>query len=265
MLRSELGRALAEFYASGLENENLVERTFALTSQVLPFDLNSHGVIDAATGMLSAHFDAAMPGLDDAFAAFGRHMGKYPAFRFDPRFADGKPYSARDIYSQTAFEDLDIFQEVYRPMRFTDHCFVHVPARTGTVFVGFLRDGRPFDPEEKALLGELQPHLANGRALAEAVSTAKTMEISPELFVRAGFTARESEALYWLTQGKRTGEIATTFGVRQDTVRRLLQNAYEKLGVKHRTAATIRATALARTLHAEECRANGVLLHVPTR
>src|ERR1700710_2013077 len=113
----DLPLALAEFYAPGLAADTLVERTFALTARLLPFALNSHGVIDEATGVLSAHFDCALPGLDDAFAAFGRHMGKYAPFRFDPEVNGGKPFSARDFYAETAFNDLDIYQEVYRPMR----------------------------------------------------------------------------------------------------------------------------------------------------
>lgn len=258
--------ALVDFYSPGLDAETLVERTFALTSRLLPFSLNSHGVVDEATGVLSAHFDTPLPGLDDAFGAFGRLMGKYDAFRFDPRFADGKPFSARDVYSQTAFKDLDIYQEVYRPMRFVDHCFMHVPSSAGaSVFVGFLRDRRPFDDKEKAILSELQPHLANGRALAIAVSASKQLPLSPELFASAGFTTRQSEALYWLTQGRGTFDIATTLRLRPDSVRRLLQGVYEKLGVTHRAAATVRAITLARRIHEADGSARSVLLRVPTR
>jgi hypothetical protein len=71
-------------------------------------------------------------------------MAKHAPFRFDPSFNGGKPFSARDVYSRAAFQDLDIYQEVYRPMRLVDHCFVHVPTGRDTiVFIGFLRDGRP--------------------------------------------------------------------------------------------------------------------------
>lgn len=117
-----LNAALVDFYAPGLAADTYVARAFALTARLLPFALNSHGVIDKRTGVLTANFDCAPRGIADAFAAFGRNMHKYSAFRFDPTVSGGKPFSARDFYTRPAFEDLDIFQEVSRPMGFTDHC-----------------------------------------------------------------------------------------------------------------------------------------------
>ena len=71
------------------------------------------------------------------------------------------------FFSRPKFHDLDIYQDVYRPMGYEDHCFVHVPGDPGTtVFVGFMRSGWPFDRKEKELLAMLQPHLSNGRRLA---------------------------------------------------------------------------------------------------
>lgn len=246
----EFSAALADFYRPGLDADTLVDRTFALTSRLLRFSLNSHGVLDNRSGVLSANFDSAPPGLADAFAAFGRHMAKYPAFRFDPATNGGRPFSARDFYSRPALENLDIYVDVYKPMRLTDHCFVHVPsAPQTTVFVGFLRDGRPFDESEKTLLELLQPHLANGRRLALALSAAGEMPIVPELFARAGYTPRECDVLYWLTRGKSNDDMALLIGIRADSVSRHLRAIYAKLGVEHRVAATLRALELARRLH----------------
>lgn len=264
----ELSAALADFYRPGLDTDTYVERTFALTSRVLRLSLNSHGVIDHRTGLLSAHFDSTPPGLADAFAAFGRHMGKYQAFRFDPATNDGKPFSARDFYSKPAFEDLDIHQEVYKPMRLVDHCFAHVPSEPQTtVFVGFMRDGKPFGANEKALIELLQPHLANGRRLAFAASAASGLPIAPELFGRAGYTPRECDVLFWLTRGKSNEDMALLIGIRADSVSRHLRAIYEKLGVEHRVAATLRALELARRLHAEALALHGgqVELTVATR
>jgi DNA-binding CsgD family transcriptional regulator len=269
LLRSQrLHAALADFYAPGLAAHTFVDRAFALTSQLLPSSLNSHGVIDQKTGVLTANFDCTPPGLADAFAAFGRHMAKYAPFRFDPSVNSGKPFSARDFYSRPAFHDLDIYQEVYRPMGLDDHCFLHVPTGSDSiVFVGFLRDGRPFDRGEKELLGLVQPHLSNGRKLALAMTAAEDTPLSPELFAGVGFTPRESDVLYWLTRGKLNEEIARILHLRADSVSRHLQTIYEKMGVEHRVAATIRALDLARKLHARSLALQGgeVSLTVRTR
>ena len=263
-----LHAALADFYAPGLAAHTFVDRAFALTARLLPFSLNSHGVIDRKTGKLTANFDCAPPGLADAFAAFGRYMAKYEPFRFDPLVNGGKPFSARDFYGRQAFADLDIYREVYWPMRLDDHCFMHVPTGTDTiVFVGLLRDGRPFDRGEKDLLGLIQPHLSNGRKLALAMTGAEDTPVSPELFAGAGFTPRESDVLYWLTRGKSNEEIAKILRLRADSVSRHLRTIYDKMGVEHRVAATIRALNLARNLHARSLAGEGgeVTLTVRTR
>ena len=263
-----LNSALADFYAPGLDARTFVERAFMITSRLISFDLNSHGIINHASGMLIANFDKTPPGLTDAFAAFGRCMGKYAPFRFDPSVNDGKPFSARDFYSRPTFHDLDIYQEVYRPMGYADHCFMHVPANAAeTVFVGFLRSGRPFGAKEKALLEMLQPHLANGRRLAFAVTAAQDTPVSPVLFEKAGFTPRECDVIFWLTRGKSNDEIAKILRLRTDSVSRHLQVIYQKMGVDQRVAAVIHALDLARKIHADTLAMQGgaVSLVAPTR
>lgn len=261
-----LQTALVDFYAPGLAADTYVARAFKLTSRLVPFALNSHGVIDKRTGVLSANFDCAPPGLADAFEAFGRHMHKYPAFRFDPTVNGGRPYSARDFYSAPKLRDLDIYQEVYKPIGFVDHCFVHVPAGPHeNVVVGFMRDGRAFDRKEKELLALVQPHLANGRALALATTAAADTPISPELLAQAGFTPRESDVLYWLIRGMANDEIAKALHVRSDSVSRHLQTIYCKLGVQNRVAAALAGLKIARELYARLiARHGGVELAVAT-
>lgn len=263
----KIGAALADFYAPGLDAHTYVERAFALTARLLSSSLSSHGVLDRRTGRLAANFDGRPPRLEEAFSAFGRLMRKYPAFRFDPAVNDGRPFSARDFYSKPAFHDLDIYSEVYRMMGYEDHCFMHIPSAPGAiVFVGFLRDGKPFGRAEKELLELLQPHLTNGRKLAFAVTGAQDIPFSAEVFAQAGFTPRESDVIFWLTQGKSNDEIATLLRIRADSVSRNLQAIYEKMGVEHRVAAALHALSLAQEMHARALSmAGGVPLAVFTR
>lgn len=248
----DLGAALADLYASGLEADNYVDRAFQVTSHLIPLVLNTHGVIDTSTGHLEANFDRHPPGLANAFEAFGGLMHKYAPTRFDPATNAGRPFSLRDFYSKPALHDLDIFQEVYRPMGYEDHCFVHVRTDPGTtVFVGFFRDNGMFSKAEKDMLEILQPHLSNARRLAYAATLAKDAPLSPDLYARAGFTPRESDVIHWLTQGKSNDEIATILRIRSDSVSRNLQTIYDKMGVEHRVAATLHALSLARRIHAE--------------
>ncbi len=56
-----------------------------------------------------------------------------------------------------------------------------------------------------------------------------------------GLTEREAEVLLWVAQGKSNGEIGGILGTAENTVKRHLQNIFEKLGLDNRHAAMMRA------------------------
>jgi DNA-binding NarL/FixJ family response regulator len=56
-----------------------------------------------------------------------------------------------------------------------------------------------------------------------------------------GLTPRAAEALLWLAQGKTNSDIATILGVTESTVKKHVQEMFDKLGVETRGAAAVRA------------------------
>ena len=64
---------------------------------------------------------------------------------------------------------------------------------------------------------------------------------SVEPLLQLGLTARATETLLWLSQGKTNSDIATILGITESTVKKHVQEIFEKLGVETRGAATIRA------------------------
>jgi len=64
---------------------------------------------------------------------------------------------------------------------------------------------------------------------------------SAEPLVKLGLTPRAGEALLWLAQGKTNSDIATILGITESTVKKHVQEIFEKLGVETRGAATVRA------------------------
>lgn len=245
----QFSKATASLYESGLTVDTYVARSLFFISQLLPTDLIGYGAIPAQAKQLSASFDRHPPGLGQSLEAFGRLMHKYEPFRFDPAVNGGKPYSARDFFSKLQFQDLDIYQEVHAPLGFSDHCMVNVAAEGQTIFYGLFRGGSAFCANEKSLLELAQPHLANARQLALAHAAAQEVLLSPGTFAQAGFTPRESETIFWLTQGKSNREIAQLLHVRPDTVSDYLRVIFEKMGVENRVAATVHAFGLAKKLH----------------
>ncbi|MBI5894375.1 MAG: helix-turn-helix transcriptional regulator, partial [Deltaproteobacteria bacterium] len=53
-----------------------------------------------------------------------------------------------------------------------------------------------------------------------------------------GLTHREAEVLYWVAQGKTNSDVAVILNMASGTVKRHLENIYQKLGVENRVAAT---------------------------
>ena len=64
---------------------------------------------------------------------------------------------------------------------------------------------------------------------------------STEPLIKLGLTARATETLLWLAQGKTNPDIATILGITESTVKKHVQEIFEKLGVETRGAATVRA------------------------
>ena len=64
---------------------------------------------------------------------------------------------------------------------------------------------------------------------------------SAEPLLALGLTPRAAEAFLWLAQGKTNADIATILGITESTVKKHVQEIFEKLGVETRGAATVRA------------------------
>jgi len=62
-----------------------------------------------------------------------------------------------------------------------------------------------------------------------------------EPLLKLGLTPRAAESLLWLAQGKTNSDIATILGISESTVKKHVQEIFEKLGVETRGAAAVRA------------------------
>ena len=64
---------------------------------------------------------------------------------------------------------------------------------------------------------------------------------SAKPLLKLGLTPRAAETLLWLAQGKTNPDIATILGITESTVKKHVQEIFEKLGVETRGAASLRA------------------------
>lgn len=62
--------------------------------------------------------------------------------------------------------------------------------------------------------------------------------------LKLGLTPRATETLLWLAQGKTNSDIASILGVTESTIKKHVQEMFEKMGVETRGAAMVRALEL---------------------
>jgi DNA-binding CsgD family transcriptional regulator len=95
-----------------------------------------------------------------------------------------------------------------------------------------------FDERDRCVLNVLQPHLTH--MYRNAKLRGQVLDDSDDAAVAAGLTAREREVLALVREGKTNAQIAAELWIAPGTVRKHLENIYEKLGVQSRTAALAR-------------------------
>jgi len=79
------------------------------------------------------------------------------------------------------------------------------------------------------------------RAERQSVREFKPDFSSAEPLLRLGLTPRAAETLLWVAQGKTNSDIATILGISESTIKKHVQEIFEKLGVETRGAAAVRA------------------------
>lgn len=78
------------------------------------------------------------------------------------------------------------------------------------------------------------------RLLAAAIGRDVHARLLEQMWAASGLTAREQEILAWVARGKTNAEIGEALWVSPGTVRKHLENAFAKLGVRTRTGAVAR-------------------------
>jgi DNA-binding CsgD family transcriptional regulator len=124
---------------------------------------------------------------------------------------------------------LGFYQEVWRPLGIDDCLRVWLPASNGFAEVIFLeRSKRDYSDRDRTILALLRPHLIRVRAKAAARRRARCAP---------GLTVREGEILALVAEGKTNLQIARLLYVSPHTVRKHVENIFDKLDVRTRTEA----------------------------
>lgn len=106
------------------------------------------------------------------------------------------------------------------------------------------RDPLVCQRDERCLVVDLVVDLGRGEHLLTLVE--ETLAAPASALSGLKLTARETEVLSWVAQGKTNREIGMILGASERTVQKHLERVFQKLGVESRTAATLKAWQAAR-------------------
>jgi DNA-binding CsgD family transcriptional regulator len=135
-----------------------------------------------------------------------------------------------DVAAGPELHRLDYFREVLAPMGVEHQIRLWLPAPRGVaryLYINRSRSDGDFCDHDRELLEVLRPSLVASRERWAGA----------DVRVVDGLTRRESEILSWVARGKTNQEIAERLVVSPNTVRKHLENSFEKLGVHTRAEA----------------------------
>jgi DNA-binding CsgD family transcriptional regulator len=137
-----------------------------------------------------------------------------------------------DFYTQREWQATPMYVEVFRDQGMKHELMCSLPNKGSRIRrVLFARmDGSDFDDRDRMVMALLRPHLAELYAVP-----AETR--APSL------TPRQTELLRLVAAGRSTAQIAELLSLSPGTVRKHLENIFERLGVTSRTAAVMRVFA----------------------
>lgn len=134
-----------------------------------------------------------------------------------------------DFVSVRDFRRTEFYAEVHRPLGVEYMLQLYLdPGRTDAR-LEFDRFEDDFGERDRSVLDLLLPHL---RQLLRAAARRPAVRGAV-----AELTAREREILAHVAEGRTNSEVGHLLGISSHTVRKHLENAYEKLGTHTRTAA----------------------------
>jgi DNA-binding CsgD family transcriptional regulator len=163
--------------------------------------------------------------------AFAGRGGTNPinAFAWSP--ADG-PVRLSRLLSRRQLHRLPMYRYHLHPSGIRDQLRIWLGASSdAAACVSLDRSDGDFDDRDVAVLAVLQQHLA---AMRESLMLGKATHPDPPF---DGLTVREAQVLSWAARGRLNHEIAELLYISPATVRKHLEHAYAKVGVRNRTEA----------------------------
>jgi DNA-binding CsgD family transcriptional regulator len=238
MRASDLRAALAFVeLAWGLSGEDaFTTETLEALSQVIACDGVALCELDHVNRTIVGYVGADAGAVDGDL--FWSIADEHPLCRHQQAYADFSATRLSDVISQRELAGTRVYADWFRPDGVVAELEVGITrSRTRTRNFIFHRTTGDFSLRDREMLALLQPHLARIHE-STRLRRAASERARPADLER--LTAREAEVLELVAAGLTNAAIAERLWISPGTVKKHLDNVYEKLGVANRTAAVAR-------------------------
>jgi DNA-binding CsgD family transcriptional regulator len=224
---------------------------------LIPFELGGCHVTDRERRILSACYQPERPFVPAQHKEFHRLVQAHPLnplLQANP----ARAFILSDAISLEAFLQTELYELLYRPLHLNRELTAMLPdssAEGGFLLISLHRWGREFSERDRALLNLLLPHVAQARrrltTAAQYSSGGLALDNEDKFceWIRSAtnwrLTRRESDVLFWLSQGKTNAEIGRILGMAERTAETHALRLYPKIGVENRYNAIAMLSRLA--------------------
>ncbi|QYM79060.1 LuxR C-terminal-related transcriptional regulator [Horticoccus luteus] len=209
-------------------------------SEMIAADVIVFHVLDTKSQRILTHMRPPSPYTDEEIAYYAAHSGEHPIGAHYLRHPEAGALRVSDVigeeewlaseYYRTCLQRLGLVHSLVLPVKID---------RSVVVALSFSRRAPDFTKEDCVLLDAFGPHLRLAWRQHENPWADRRELKCRRRLQDLGLSPRESEVLFWMTEGKVNREIATLLGLSLGTVQDYVSYILAKLQLENRHAATV--------------------------
>lgn len=224
------------------------EAVVAGLSRLVVADVTIFQVLDRKTQRLVTHVSPSMPYTEAEVAYYAAHSEENPLASYYTQEGDPKALRMSDVIDQAEWEASTFYRMCCQRLGLAYSLALPVNVDTSVVVaLSFDRSSSDFTREDCELLDAFGPHLRLAwQRHQNPWADRRELECRKRL-QDLGLSPRESEVLFWMTEGKLNREIATLLGLKLGTVQDNVARILSKLEMENRHAATVFAISKLRS------------------
>lgn len=224
------------------DHADFLSAAAAGVSRLVHADHHNVHLLDRASGRLAFAMLPAVLFNEAEIAWHKAHSQDHPVVAYYARTGDIRARRTSDILPTADWRAHEFYRRTTARLGFAYQLSLPLELDENTLAaITLSRRRRDFTRRHCELLDAFAPHfrLAWSRHRDPWFRAERPVPTARERLRALSLTPRESEVLYWMTEGKQNREIATILGIRLGTVQEYVAAILDKLGQENRHAATV--------------------------